>query len=68
MKTVWLLINELTISLRLSKNNYIEPVIISELDPKQKLILDELGELDVDNLKPIDALMLLNKWKKEIDE
>ena len=52
----------------LSKNNYIEPVIISELDPKQKLILDELGELDVDNLKPIDALMLLNKWKKEIDE
>ena len=52
----------------LSKNNYIEPVIISELDPKQKLILDELSELDVDNLKPIDALMLLNKWKKEIDE
>ena len=52
----------------LSKNNYIQPVIISELDPKQKLILDELGELDVDNLKPIDALMLLNKWKKEIDE
>ena len=31
-------------------------------------ILDELNELDVDNLKPIDALMLLNKWKKEINE
>lgn len=52
----------------LSKNNYVEPVIISELDPKQKQILDELNELDVDNLKPIDALMLLNKWKKEINE
>ena len=52
----------------LSKNNYVEPIIISELDPKQKSILSELENLDVDSLRPIDALMLLNKWKKEIDE
>ena len=49
----------------LSKNNYTEPIIISELDPKQKAILSELESLDVDSLRPIDALMLLNKWKKE---
>ena len=52
----------------LSKNNYTEPIIISELDPKQKAILSELEELDVDSLRPLDALMLLNKWKKEIIE
>ena len=51
----------------LSKNNYTEPIIISELDPKQKAILSELEDLDVDSLRPIDALMLLNKWKKEAD-
>ena len=27
----------------------------------------ELEDLDVDSLRPIDALMLLNKWKKEAD-
>ena len=51
----------------LAKNNYTEPIIISELDPKQKAILTELENLDVDSLRPIDALMLLNKWKKEAD-
>ena len=53
---------------KVAKNNYTEPIIISELDPKQKAILSELDELDVDSLRPIDALMLLNKWKKEASD
>lgn len=52
----------------LSKNNYTEPIIISELDPKDKSILDELKGLDVDSMKPLDALILLNKWKAKVDE
>jgi DNA mismatch repair protein MutS len=52
----------------LSKNNYTEPIIISEIDPKDKSILDELKGLDVDSMKPLDALILLNKWKAKVDE
>ena len=34
-------------------------------DPSKLSINSE--DLDVDSLRPIDALMLLNKWKKEAD-
>lgn len=47
----------------LSKNNYQEPIIINELNPNEDKIITELKELDTDSLKPIDALIILNKWK-----
>ena len=52
----------------LSTEHYIEPIIISELDPKEEGILNELKELDVDSIKPLDALILLNKWKAKVEE
>ncbi len=51
----------------LSKDNYQEPIIIKELNPKEQAIIDELKQLDTDSLKPLDALIILNKWKENID-
>lgn len=52
----------------LSKNNYQEPIIISKLNPIDEEILNELKNIDVDSLKPLDALIVLNKWKAKVNE
>lgn len=53
---------------KLSKDNYVKPVIIDKLPKEQKEVIDELKELDTDSLKPLDALIILNKLKEKLGE
>ncbi|MGI6451940.1 MAG: DNA mismatch repair protein MutS [Syntrophomonadaceae bacterium] len=47
---------------RVDLPNVVQPVLFAENHP----ILTELGELDVDNLSPREALGLLYRWKEEL--
>lgn len=37
------------------------------LFPSEQLIITELASLDIDNLRPIDALQVLQRWKDELN-
>lgn len=50
----------------LSIKNYQKPVIIDKTDASLKLLKTKLLNADVDNMKPIDALLLLSQLKEEI--
>lgn len=50
----------------LSPSQYREPKIIKEIPKNIQEIVNVLKELDVDNLKPLDALMLLSKIKEKL--
>ncbi len=50
----------------LSPSTYQEPKIIKEVPENVKVVIDALNELDVDNLKPLDALMFLAKIKEKL--
>ncbi len=50
----------------LSKDNYVEPVIINNLNLNEKSVLDELINTDLDNLKPLDALLKIVAMKEKL--
>lgn len=50
----------------LSIKNYQKPVIIDKTDPKIIALKNKLKEVDIDNMKPIDALIFLTNLKEEI--
>lgn len=50
----------------LSIKNYQKPVIIDKTDPKVIALKNKLKEVDIDNMKPIDALIFLTNLKEEI--
>lgn len=52
----------------LSKNNYQEPVIIKEEIESYPEVIEQLKTADIDNMRPIDALMFLNDLKKKMEE
>jgi DNA mismatch repair protein MutS len=52
----------------LSKDNYVKPVIINNLDPNELAVLEELKNLQTDDLKPIDALLKLAELKGKLGE
>lgn len=51
----------------LSIKNYQKPVIIDKTDTNLKLLKDKIINADVDNMKPIDALLFLSQLKEEIN-
>jgi DNA mismatch repair protein MutS len=50
----------------LSKKNYREPVVITKVPENVQDIISHLENADLDNLKPLDALMLLAKMKEKL--
>lgn len=52
----------------LSINNYREPVIIDKTDPRLKELYNEIKNVDLDSMKPIDALLYLSKLKDEVNK
>ena len=52
----------------LSRDNYVKPVIINNLDPNELAVLEELKNLQTDDLKPIDALLKLAELKGKLGE
>lgn len=52
----------------LSVNNYQKPVIeyVERVNPKYEDLIHRLKNLDVDNMKPIDAMIELAKLKEEV--
>lgn len=52
----------------LSINNYKEPVIIDKTDPRLKELYNEIKNVDLDSMKPIDALLYLSKLKGEVNK
>ena len=49
------------------KNNEMQLSFISLDDPLIEELKQEILKLDIDNLKPLDALVVLNKLKKKLD-
>jgi len=52
---------------KLAIQNYQEPVIIDKTDPFLKELYNQIKSLDIDSMKPIDALLYLSKLKGEVD-
>lgn len=50
----------------LSISNYQKPIIIDKTDPSLLALKEEIATLDVDNMKPIDALLYLSKLKGKV--
>lgn len=50
----------------LSINNYQKPVIIDNTDPKLKELKESILKADVDNMKPLDALIFLSSLKEKV--
>lgn len=51
----------------LSPKLYQEPIIIDKTNPHQTQIIEEIKNLDLDSMKPLDALLFLSKLKGEIE-
>jgi len=51
---------------RLSKNNYVAPTFVEVTTPIEKKILQAVKLADVENMKPIDALVLLSSLKETL--
>ena len=49
------------------KNNEMQLSFISLDDPLIEELKQEILKIDIDNLKPLDALVVLNKLKKKLD-
>lgn len=52
----------------LSKHNYQEPIIINKLNPKAESVINEIKEMTIDELRPIDALTKLSQLKERLDK
>lgn len=50
-----------------SKNNYQKPIIIDKTDPSLKALREDIKNLDVDSMKPIDALLYLSSLKEKVN-
>lgn len=51
----------------LSKTNYQKPLIIDKTNPLYQEIVDELKEINIDDLRPLDALTYLAKMKDKVN-
>jgi DNA mismatch repair protein MutS len=51
---------------KMSIKNYQAPVIVDKTDEIAMKLKNDLQAVDVDSLKPIDALLLLSKWKENL--
>lgn len=51
----------------LSKANYQKPLIIDKTNPRYQELIDELKELNIDDLRPLDALTYLAKMKDKVN-
>ena len=49
------------------KNNEMQLSFISLDDPLIEELKQEILKIDIDNLKPLEALVILNKLKKKLD-
>lgn len=52
----------------LDKKNYVEPIIIDKTPLNIQEIIEELKNVNIDDLKGLDALLLLSKLKEKINE
>jgi DNA mismatch repair protein MutS len=57
---------EQSVSEELSSESRPTPVQVSIFDPSDPGIADELRNLNLDELKPIEALSLLHEWKQRL--
>ena len=51
-----------------NKNKEMQLSFISLDDPLVEELKHEILEIDIDNLKPLEALLILNKLKKKLDK
>ena len=51
-----------------NKNKELQLSFISLDDPLVEELKKEISEIDIDNLKPLEALLILNKLKKKLDK
>ncbi len=53
----------------LSVNNYVKPVVqyVKEKDPMSEKLIEEIKNIDLDNLRPIDAIIALSNLKKVVN-
>ena len=51
-----------------NKNKEMQLSFISLDDPLVEELKQEISEIDIDNLKPLEALLILNKLKKKLDK
>ena len=51
-----------------NKNKEMQLSFISLDDPLVEELKQEILEIDIDNLKPLEALLILNKLKKKLDK
>ncbi|MBR2891562.1 MAG: DNA mismatch repair protein MutS [Bacilli bacterium] len=63
-----LLINNTIDASLLSIDNYQKPTIIDKRDPKETFVIEKILKADVENLKPIEALLLLSELKEKLGE
>lgn len=50
------------------KNSSNHQLSLLELKPQEQAVIDQLADLDPNKLTPIEALKILDNWKKELDE
>ena len=53
---------------KLSKDNYVKPVIIDKRPKEEIEVIEKIKEVDTNNLKPLDALLLINELKEKLGE
>ncbi len=51
----------------LSPDNYIAPKIINNLKPSEVKVINKIKESSIEDLKPVDALLLLNSLKETLN-
>ena len=52
----------------LSINNYQKPVIIDKRNPVETSVIDEIRQKNIDELKPLEALLYLSSLKEKLGE
>lgn len=51
---------------KLSKDNYQKPIIIDKTEPYLKTLKEKIETVDIDTMKPIDALLFLSELKGKV--
>ena len=52
----------------LSINNYQKPIIIDKRNPVETSVIDEIRQKNIDELKPLEALLYLSSLKEKLGE